>query len=52
MPGRGEPAFNHFHANEGRDGQGHVGKPSHDGGNEHALPGGRSSSNRGGGHPR
>src|ERR1700742_3960385 len=47
MPGRGEPAFNHFHANEGRDGQGHVGNPGHDGGGERALPGG----NRGGGHP-
>src|ERR1700742_4339292 len=47
MPGRGEPAFNHFHANEGRDGRGHVGNPGHDGGSEHGLPGG----NHGGGHP-
>ena len=52
LPGRGEPAFNHFHANEGRDGQGHIGNPGHDGGGEHALPGGRGGGNRGGGHPR
>jgi hypothetical protein len=53
MPGRGEPAFNHFHANEGRDGRGNVGNPGHDGGGEHALPGGnRGGGNRGGGHPR
>ena len=52
FPGRGEPAFNHFHANEGRDGRGHVGDPGHDGGGEHALPGGRGGGNRGGGHPR
>ena len=37
MPGRGEPAFNHFHANEARDGQGHVGYAGHDGGNEHSA---------------
>ena len=41
MPGRGESAFNHFHANEARDGRGHVGPAGHDGGAEHALPGGR-----------
>jgi hypothetical protein len=52
LPGRGEPAFNHFHANEGRDGQGHIGNPGHDGGGEHALPGARGGGNRGGGHPR
>ena len=39
VPGRGEQRFNHFHANEARDGQGHVGDASHDGGGEHALPG-------------
>jgi hypothetical protein len=50
LPGRGEPAFNHFHANEARDGQGHVGAAPHDGGGEHSLPGGGGS--RGGGHPR
>jgi hypothetical protein len=50
FPGRGEPAFNHFHANEGRDGQGHIGNPGHDGGGEHALPGGRGGAGHGGGH--
>jgi hypothetical protein len=39
LPGRGSEPFNHFNANEGRDGQGHVGNPGHDGGGEHALPG-------------
>ena len=39
LPGRGEERFNHFHANEARDGQGHVGEAGHDGGSEHALPG-------------
>jgi hypothetical protein len=38
-PNRGEEAFNHFHANEARDGHGHSGPGGHDGGNEHALPG-------------
>jgi hypothetical protein len=47
MPERGEQQFNHFHANEGRDGQGHIGPPpGHNGGSEHALPG-----YHGGGHP-
>lgn len=39
MPARGAPAFNHFQANEARDGHGNVGNAGHDGGNEHALPG-------------
>jgi hypothetical protein len=52
VPGRGEQQFNHFHGNEGRDGQGHVGNPGHDGGGERALPGSRGGGNRGGGHPR
>ncbi len=39
LPGRGEARFNHFHANEARDGQGHVGNAGHEGGGEHALPG-------------
>src|ERR1700760_3467883 len=40
MPGRGAEAFNHFQANEARDGRGHVvAAPSHNGGGEHALPG-------------
>jgi hypothetical protein len=45
LPGRGAEPFNHFHANEGRDGRGHIGNPGHDGGGEHA--GGFA----GGGHP-
>lgn len=45
MPGRGEERFNHFHGNEARDGQGHVGNAGHDASGEHALPG-----YRGGGH--
>ena len=36
MPNRGERAFAHFHANEARDGLGHVGSAGHDGGREHA----------------
>ncbi len=36
-PERGEQAFNHFHANEGRDGNGHVGNPGHDGGGERSA---------------
>ena len=46
LPGRGEERFNHFHGNEARDGQGHVGNAPHDAGHEHALPGYRG----GGGH--
>lgn len=37
MPERGEAAFQNFHANEARDGQGHIGHASHDGGGEHAA---------------
>jgi hypothetical protein len=47
LPDRGAQQFNHFQANEARDGQGHVGNPGHDGGGEHALPGARGG---GGGH--
>ena len=36
MPERGEGAFNHFHGNEARDGNGHVGNAGHDAGAEHA----------------
>ena len=40
LPGRGSHAFNHFQANEARDGRGNVvAAPSHDGSGEHALPG-------------
>jgi hypothetical protein len=45
VPERGAQRFNHFQANEARDGRGNVGNPPHDGGAEHALPG-----YRGGGH--
>lgn len=45
LPARNEGAFNHFHANEARDGQGHVGNAGHDGGAEH------SGGFAGGGHP-
>jgi hypothetical protein len=33
-PARGERPFAHFHANEARDGRGHVGNAGHDGGGE------------------
>jgi hypothetical protein len=36
VPARGEHAFNGFHANEARDGRGHIGNAGHDGGHEHA----------------
>ena len=40
VPVRGSRPFNHFQANEARDGRGHVvAAPSHDGAGEHALPG-------------
>jgi hypothetical protein len=38
VPGRGEQPFAHFHANEARDGRGHVGTAGHEGGGEH-IPG-------------
>ncbi len=37
LPGRGERPFAHFHANEARDGRGHVGNAPHDGGREHSA---------------
>jgi hypothetical protein len=49
MPERGEQSFNHFHANEARDGQGHVGNAGHDGGNEHSA-GAQGGFRGGGGH--
>ena len=49
-PDRGEKPFNHFHANEARDGQGHVGNAGHDAGNEHA-PGFQGMGHGGGGGP-
>jgi hypothetical protein len=37
LPARGERAFSHFHANEARDGRGHVGNAGHDGGHERSA---------------
>jgi hypothetical protein len=37
FPNRGERPFAHFHANEARDGLGHVGFAGHDGGREHSA---------------
>jgi hypothetical protein len=48
MPARGDQAFNHFQANEGRDGQGHVGNPGHSGAGEHSA-GAQGGSHGGGG---
>lgn len=50
LPERGAQPFNHFHANEARDGRGHIGNAGHDGGSEHALPGYRGGAR--GGRPR
>jgi len=47
MPGRGDRAFNHFQANEARDGQGHTGNAGHEGGGEHSAGAERGG---GGGH--
>jgi hypothetical protein len=54
VPARGERQFNHFHANEARDGQGHVGTAPHEGGGERALPGfhGGGAAHGGGAHHR
>jgi hypothetical protein len=37
MPQRGSQPFNNFHANEARDGRGHVGNAGHSGENEHSA---------------
>jgi hypothetical protein len=50
MPERGSRPFNNFHANEARDGQGHVGQAAHDGGGEH-FGGFSGMHSGGGGHP-
>ena len=50
LPERGAEQFNHFHANEARDGRGHVGPAGHDGGGEHALPGFHGGGGGHGGH--
>jgi len=47
MPARGEQAFSHFHANEARDGQGHIGNAGHSGAGEHS---GGFQGHGGGGH--
>jgi hypothetical protein len=49
MPDRGEHAFEHFHGNEGRDGNGHIGNPGHDAGREHSA-GFSGGGHAGGGH--
>jgi hypothetical protein len=46
LPARGDQRFYNFHANEARDGHGHVGQAGHDGGGEHALPGYRGGGRR------
>ena len=50
FPDRGAQPFNHFHGNEARDGQGHIGNAGHDPGGEHAG-GFVGGSHPGGGHP-
>lgn len=45
LPERGSRPFSTFHANEARDGHGHIGQADHDGGREH------SPGFSGGGHP-
>ena len=58
LPGRGEPAYNHFHGNEARDGAGHIGNAPHSPGGEHAIGGppmgggfhGGGGGEHGGGH--
>jgi|HubBroStandDraft_6_1064221.scaffolds.fasta_scaffold1609340_1 hypothetical protein len=48
FPARGDEQFNHFRANEARDGHGHVGNAGHDGGGEHGLPGYHGGGGHGG----
>jgi len=52
LPARGAQQFNHFQANEARDGHGNVGQAPHEGGGEHALPGFRGGGRPGGGGGR
>lgn len=55
MPGRGEQAFTHFHGNEARDGQGHVGNAGHSAAGEHSggfAGGGHAGGGHGGGGRR
>lgn len=49
LPARGEQPFNGFHANEARDGRGHIGHANHDGSREHTpgfSGGGRAGGRR------
>ena len=48
LPDRGAERFNHFHANEARDGRGNVATAPHEGSAEHALPGYRGGAHGGG----
>lgn len=54
FPDRGAQPFNHFHGNEARDFQGHIGNPGHEGGGErnpeaHGSFGGHGGGDHGGG---
>ncbi len=49
FPARGDRAFNHFRANEARDGQGHVGNAGHSGAGERSA-GAQGGFHGGGGH--
>jgi hypothetical protein len=51
LPERGAEPFNHFHGNEARDGQGHVGNAGHDAAREH-QPGVQGGYRNGGGAQR
>jgi hypothetical protein len=50
LPDRGDRPFNHFHGNEARDGQGHVGPADHDAGREHSAGFSRVGGGHEGGH--
>ena len=50
VPEHGAQRFNHFQANEARDGRGNVANAPHEGKGEHALPGYRGSAHGGGHH--
>jgi hypothetical protein len=48
LPERGAQPFQHFHGNEARDGQGHIGNAGHAAGGEH-MPGVQGGYHGGGG---
>lgn len=48
VPASGDRPFNHFQANEARDGRGHTGSAGHEGGGEHRAG---AEARRGGGRP-